>query len=136
MCPDSFLTYSTTYSILSLKSVGRDPLHWFHSPSNRSFHLQYKRHCSRREWGGPTCHQPTVSPTENYSKSESGFLGGGTSHGVAFFTLGFFSNWKKEKGLERMYSPLRGNFSLTENLLCLNTGLVFFENGKATQPEI
>lgn len=42
--------------------------------------------------GGATCHQATVSPTQNGSKSESGFLGGGTSHEVALFTLGFFSN--------------------------------------------
>lgn len=42
--------------------------------------------------GGATCHQATVSPTQNGSKTESGFLGGGTSHEFALFTLGFFSN--------------------------------------------
>lgn len=73
-----------------------------------------------------------VSSTENHSKSESHFLGGGASHGVAFFMLGFFPNWKK--GLERTYSPLR--FSPAENLQSLHTGVVFSENGKATQPEI
>lgn len=77
---------------------------------------------------------PRYLPPKTTAKVNPASLMVGQGYGVAFFMLAFFSNCKK--GLERMYSPLRGVFSLTESLQSLNMGLVFFENGKATQPEI